>query len=112
VHAEKLLFSSSDYQAAVFWAIGNVRTKKYRSVLDCVFAETYNEFLTPTFRYYRDEGPQLKDYMPAEEISKYDLALCRMLAVVLILWTRCEGKKKRGEVIDLTGIGSSCLDLN
>jgi hypothetical protein len=51
----------------------------YRSMMDCLFVETFPEWRESCQAYYASEGPQLVEVINAKEIKAYDLVLCGLL---------------------------------
>lgn len=89
---EELMFesnASSDIQKAIGWiSAWNYRKqcmKKYRSLLDYFFCELFDEWRSSCLRFYKDEGPQLIEVLPPEEIEFYQKVMLLGIKLVLSL---------------------------
>lgn len=73
---EKL--NSTEYQKALKFVAKRKDMKRYWSVMDFLFCESFPEWRFHAFRYYNDEGPALIDHkgFTNEKQEAYDTILC------------------------------------
>jgi hypothetical protein len=51
----------------------------YKSMMDCLFVETFPEYKEACQAYYAGKGPQLREVITSKEIKAYDLVLCGLI---------------------------------
>jgi hypothetical protein len=101
--AEKKL-EQTDYQQALAGLCPRRNMDRYRSMMDCLFAEVFPELQAACWKFYDGNGPQLRKdpklnpdnlhYSEVPLIRAYDRVLCDVvLEMLLAAWK--ENKRKR-----------------
>jgi hypothetical protein len=90
----------SDHQKALEWVARRKNMDRYRSRVDFVCMEVFPELQYGRWRYYRDEGPPLRELLEPEDIARREQVLLCALAYAYatfkenrrVSWTRfrCE----------------------
>lgn len=89
---EALLFGNSDYQRALEYVAARKKFERYCSVIDFLFCELHPEWRASCFRFYNDEGPQLKDQITEEQIKTFENRILKALEVAYDL--HCQKRRK------------------
>lgn len=89
--AEALLLENKSYWRAIKfvlppWKVN--RAKKYKSVMDFLLCELYPEWRSSCFRFYRDDGPPLKELLTPEQVVAYGRRLVKALEVARDLFRK------------------------
>lgn len=88
--------NETDYQKSLEFVAVRKDTERYRSMVDFLFCEIFLQHRDACFKFYEDEGPQLKDTISPEERLWYEKALLQALFIarevmekkVALTWTK------------------------
>ena len=73
---EDFLNMKSDHQNALKYVAARKNMDRYRCMIDFLFCEFFGKrFVASCFRYYDDEGPQLKELIAEEDRKRMELIL-------------------------------------
>lgn len=78
---EALLISNSDMQCALEHVAARKDMRRYESMVDFLFCEVFTQYRRPCFRYYAEEGPQLKDMVTPEKLAGFSTVLMSALEI-------------------------------
>lgn len=73
--AEALLIDSTEHVQALEFIGARKNMDRYESVMDFLFCEIFPQFRWSCFRYYREEGPPLRDTITVEQLVFFSQAL-------------------------------------
>jgi len=99
--AERLLFSSGDYQHALEYVGRRKDMGRYESVMDFLFCELYPVWRSRCFRFYLGRERPLRDRLSKEAVALYDQQLVVALEVAKALWAQDLPVKKWGHYQEL-----------
>lgn len=86
--AEKLMFSSGDYQAALEYVGRRKCMERYESVMDFLFCELYPVWRSRCFRFYLGRERPLRERLSKEAVALYDRELVIALETARALWVQ------------------------
>jgi hypothetical protein len=91
---EDYLGESTDHQNALLMIAGKKRMERYWSVIDMVFAEVFQgEWREGCLRYYKDDGPPLRELISDETRAKMEAIL--LITVIRAYKLFCQERRMK-----------------
>ena len=93
---EAWLLAKSDHQNALRYVSASKKMNRYRSMIDFLFCEIFIDYSHACFKFYRGNGPQLREMATVEEIARFNAVLLKALAIAydafceqrILSWTK------------------------